>query len=36
MRSDATHHPLSGTVRVFENGTLFAERQFDEAVPRGL
>jgi hypothetical protein len=36
MRSDATHHQLSGTVRVFENGTLFAERQFDEAVPRGL
>jgi hypothetical protein len=36
MTSDASHYNMSGRVRVFENGALFAERHYDERIPRGL
>jgi uncharacterized protein len=36
MRADAGHYLIGGTVRVFENGVLFAERRHDEKVPRAL
>lgn len=32
--ADATHFHLTGTLRAFDNGALFAARDFDEHIPR--